>query len=65
MFIFNIPNCNKEFQTERLGARRYQGLTTIAEPPPRRTGSAAAVIVPFGLSTMPVAAPISGTGKRI
>lgn len=36
------------------------GLTTAAEPPPRRTGSAAATIRPSCRNSTPVAAPISG-----
>ena len=36
------------------------GQTTAAAPPPRRVGSAAACSWPFGRTSMPVAAPISG-----
>ena len=60
--------------TARLGARRAHGrrvdrsaadgcrcgCTTIAEPPPRRTVSAAASQRPSGSRWTPVAAPISG-----
>ena len=35
------------------------GLTTIAEPPPRLTGSAAATMRPSRLNSIAVAAPIS------
>jgi hypothetical protein len=37
----------------------YSGCSTIALPPPRRTGSAAASTRPSVSSSMPVAAPIS------
>jgi hypothetical protein len=40
-------------------AASYSGCSTIALPPPRRTGSAAASTRPSASSSMPVAAPIS------
>ena len=41
------------------------GLTTSAEPPPRRTGSAAASIRPPGRNSIPVAAPISAGALNV
>src|SRR4030095_2828179 len=41
------------------------GLTTAAEPPPRRTGSATATTCPSDRNSMPVAAPISGFWANI
>ena len=46
------------------GLGRY-GLTTSAEPPPRRTGSAAASIRPPGRNSIPVAAPISAAALNV
>src|SRR6266699_1822630 len=41
------------------------GFTTIALPPPRRTGSAAAWKRPPGRNAIPVAAPISSVGVNL
>jgi glycosyltransferase involved in cell wall biosynthesis len=40
------------------------GLSTIAEPPPRLTGSAAAIMRPLGLNSIAVAAPISAADVK-
>lgn len=59
------PVSREEYDGPRREARRQslehhlEGLTTIADPPPRRTGSAAAIILPSGLNSIAVAAPIS------
>jgi len=58
------PDTHRSAGVRSLPATSYSGSSTIALPPPRRTGSAAASTRPSASSSMPVAAPISAVSEN-